>query len=734
MRPQHSLRIVFAFLFALAATACDSPTNGGERELPVLNATAPVSGSVEPAAADSFALAAPTGEFRVLLRATSGSLADSLVLSVITESGAVISTAFSVGTDTDITAQATAWLLPPADARWIAEVRGQGPNDGGAYTLQIFPRNTAPERAAAALTLGQAVDAEVLDVPGDVDEFTIDGAAGEEWILFGQSLARAGAALRMELVERSSGQVIGTTAATAPAPALESHSTDRVVLPRAGTYLVRISAEQEDDVRGAYRFRLDRVNRAPETRAAPSALGDVLAESIGAVGDVDEFTFDSPRAGQEMNVLVQLQQGMSSGLQVQVLRFGQVVREMEVNAPAASLDVEGTGRFTLESAGPYTVRVFGEPRGTAAMATGAYRLELYPVDRRAEAGGQLRLDGAPVAGTIDRPGDVDEYEFTGTAGQRVVLAATHPAGSGALQAVLMGPVNSLTTAELSPDQTSGYSFRVILPVNGTYRVRVWAPTSEPMAFGPFTVEAYSINPAPEHVPATLTIGQTVTAERIDRPGDLDVFTFAGQAGRTVNLFAGVPANAPGIPVAVRAEPHAHTFIFTYAGSMSLDGPSTGRITMENVDYVVTVDPQQLGSDWQRYQGPYALRLFEIDRRPESRSAAYVLGDTVSGEPIYPTGDIDEYRFQLSETTALRAFWDAPFTGPIDPVAAVLYDEDTNRSVWYVFSTFNGEYVREFTLPAGRYRLSVLNQNATAPSEAAQRGVARLNYRFALMRQ
>ncbi|WP_420130445.1 hypothetical protein [Longimicrobium sp.] len=733
MRPQHSLRIVFAFLLAIAAAACDSPTDGKSRELPVLGAGAPVSGNVAPAAADSFALALPGGEFRVLLRATSGSLADSLVVSVISESGAVITTALSVGTDTDITAQATAWLNPQADARWKVEVRGQGPNDGGAYTLQLFQRNAAPERAAAALTPGQAVDGEVLDVPGDVDEFTIDGSAGEEWILFGQSLAQAGAVLRMELVERSSGQVIGTGTAAAPTPALESQSTGRVVLPRAGAYLVRIFAEQKEGVRGAYRIRLDRVNRAPETRTAPAVLGDVLAETIGSVGDVDEFTFTAV-AGQEMNVLVQLQQGMSSGLHVQVLRLGQLVREMEATAPAASLDVEGTGRFTLESAGPYTVRVFGQPQGTAATATGAYRLELYPVDRRAEAGGQLRLDGAPVAGAIDRPGDVDEYEFPGTAGQLVVIAATHPAGSGALQAVLMGPVNSLTTAELSPDQTSGYSFRVILPVNGTYKMRVWAPASDPMAFGPFTVEAYTVSPAPEHVSATLAIGQTVTAERIDRPGDLDVFTFAGQAGRTVNLFAGVPANAPGIPVAVRAEPHPHTFIFTYGGPMSMDGPSTGRIALENVNYVVTVDPQQLGSDSQRYQGPYGLRLFGIDRRPESGSAAYVLGDTVSGEPIYPAGDIDEYRFQLSETTALRAFWDAPFTGPIDPVAAVLYDEDTNRPVWHAFSTVNGEYLREFTLPPGRYRLSVLNQNVNAPSEAARFGVARLNYRFAIMRQ
>jgi hypothetical protein len=722
---QHPYRLLAALLLG-AAAGCDSPTRD-DRELPPLASGAAVQGTVEAAAADTFALVPPEGEFRVLLRATSGSAADSLVATVITATGNVVGMATSVGVDADITAQSTGWLAPAAGGEWRVVVRGHGADDAGAYALQLFTRSAAPERAPTTLTIGATVDGEALDVPGDVDEFRLDGAAGDEWILFAQSNAAAATPVRLELVDAASGTLVAGVLAVAPTAALESQSTGRVVLPRTGTYLVRVAAD--DAVRGPYRFRVDRVHRAPETRGAAVALGDVFAETIGSVGDVDEFTFTSPVAGQEMSLLVQLQQGMSAGLRVQLLRNGTLQRELVVDAPAASLNEQGVSREVLVEPGQYTIRVSGEAQGTQASASGAYRLELYPVDRRPEAAGQVRLDGPAASDAIDRPGDVDVFEVPGTAGQLVVIHVSRPPGSGVLEAAMLSPGGPTPVVQIPAGAENGYSFRVPLPATQTYQLRVSAWDPQRMGTGAYTVRAYTIDPAPEHVPATVAIGQTVTGERIDHPGDLDVFTFTGQAGRTVSLFLGQPDAGPAFVLSVRTAAQSTAYMYTFGGPISMDARSTGRIPLESTGYVVTVDPQAGGSDT-RAQSAYAMRLFEIDRRPEGVPAVYVLGDTVKTEPLYPVVDIDDYRFELAASTPVRAWFSGPASDPVHAVWGLLYNEDTGAIVWGGFNN----HTSDLTLPAGRYRFSVLNQNLEAPSETAQAILSRLNYRFAIVRR
>lgn len=742
----HPFRLYAALLFVAALAACEPPTGKDpdpEPRLPSLAVGTPVNDRVDAGAADEYALVAPQGEFRVLLRAASGNAADSLVATVMDAAGHVVGAVRSVGTDTDVAAQATGWLTVPAGAQWRVTVRGAGPDDAGAYALQLFPRSTAPESVPAAITVGSAVEGEALDVAGDVDEFTLEGSAGQEWIVFAQALGAENTFVDLELVERGSGETVARVQAQAPTEALEARSSGRVLLTRTGSYLLRVSATIDPfrEMRGPYRLRVDAVNRAPEAGSGAVALGAVVAEAIGSVGDVDEYTFNAPAAGQEMNLLVQLQQGMApgpmmnAGLRVELLRGGQKVAEVVADTPTASLDDRGTGRITLPAAGAYTVRVSGPAAGTPATATGTYRLELYPVDRRAEAGGEIRLDGATVTGAIDRPGDVDEYELPGTAGQLVVVHAIGTPVRTALQAELLAPDGTVVGgAVVSAGATPNYGRRHRLPATGTYRLRVAAVWAGHLGSGPFTIGAYTVDPAPEHVPATLTLGQTVTAERIDRPGDLDVFTFTGQAGRTASLFVGKPEDVGGIVASVRTAAQQYPIIFTFAGTMTLDGRSTGRIPLENTGYVVTVDPQHLSGDvGYAESGAYALRLFEIDRRPEGRAAAYVLGDTVKAEVLYPSGDIDEYTFELGASTPVRLWWNAVGSDPSNAVFGHVRSEDTGEIVYGVVGG-NQPFTRQFTLPAGRYRFVVQNTNLEAPSETAQSPTVRLPYRFAIVRQ
>lgn len=726
----HPIRRSAALLLAAALAACDSPTGKGSK-LPVVSVDAPVEARLEAGATDEYLLVAGQAEFRLMLHARSGNAADTIVAAVVNESGAVLGMVRSVGTDTSFSAQATGWLSEPGTGKWRVQVRGQSGDDAGAYTLRLFTRNPAPERVPAAVTLGRAVEGEALDVDGDVDEFTVQGTAGQEVIVFAQALGEQGTFVNVELL--SQGESVVRVSPHAPSAALEAHTSGRIILPRTGTYMVRVSASDPfREQRGPYRFRIDAVNRAPETASASMAMGTIAAEAIGSVGDVDEFTFNAASAGQEMVLLVQLQQGMTAeGLKVELLRGTQLVAQVVADSVTASLDDRGTGRITLAQAGPYTIRVSGHIAGTPETTTGTYRLELYPVDRRAEAAGEIRIDGASVSGVIDRPGDVDEYELPGTAGQLVVLHGTGAPVRLPLQGELLAPDGSVVGGVVVRGATPSYGWRVRLPVTGTYRLRVASIPATNMGSGPFTIGAYTVSPAPEHVPATLALGQTITEERIDRPGDLDVFTFTGQEGRIAALFMGAESGAGGIIGSVRTAAQQHAIIFTSTGSMTLDASSTGRIPLESTGYVVTVDPQMLsGSMSYAESGAYALRLFEVDTRPEVRPVAYVLGDTVRGEPLYPSVDVDVFRFEVASATPVRLWFNAPGGDPANVVFGVVRNADTGEVVHGVIGN-GGGINRDFTLPPGRYTFTAENSNLTAPSATAGSTPARQTYRFAI---
>lgn len=706
------IRIAAALLLA-AAAACDSPTDGRRGPgLPDITPGVAVEESVQPGAADEFDLVASAGEFRIMLRARSGNAADTLIAELLDEKGPFAERAVSVGTDTSLTAQASPWLTAAEGTRWRIRVRGAGPDDGGPYTLRIYPRSTAPESRPAALALGETVEGETLEVADDVDEFTLEGTAGQEWIVFVQSLLGGiDTRLNVQLAERASGDVVATLPVEGPSQALEQLSSGRLRLPRTGTYVLRVTSGSQfrPQVRGGYRLRVDAVNRAPESGSAAVQLGAVFADAIHPVGDVDEFTFTAA-AGQEMNLLVQLTQGMSSGLRVELLRDGSPAGGAPVaTAPAASLNEVGSGRITLEG-GQYTVRVSGEPFGVPATATGAYRIELYPVDRRPEAPGELRLDGPAVTGAVDRPGDVDEFTLSGTAGQMVVLTGAGAAGtSQVLWAELLAPGGAVAAGPLALLGTgTDYSLRRTLPVTGTYTLRVYTPVAYRMDWGPYSLSAYTVSPAPEHVPATLAVGQTQQGERIDRPGDLDVFRLeTPQLGQELAVFMGSEPTAM-VVGAVRGVGDNGPPMFVMGGAAGLDAGSTGRFRTEHPAYEVVVDPQALPSvGSSARQGSFGIRVLPIDRRPEGRAQAYAPGDTVRNEPLYPAVDVDEYTFELAATTTMRILWtgassDPAFGGP----QGNLINEGTGQPVWSSSLTINGVLARQMTFPAGRYRLVV----------------------------
>jgi hypothetical protein len=614
-------------------------------------------------------------------------------------------------------------------AEEVLDLDGDVMSSGATWTFSTVA-SPPPEHVSPLVQVGVTVNGERIESDGDIDEFHLRGTAGAEWVVFAQSGPEDLSSITLTVHDSLTDDLVAEFITHSETVELEEWSSGRFVLPNAGPYIVRVTGNAE----ATYAFRLDAVNRAPETTSASYAIGETVAEAIGTVGDIDEFSFQGT-VGQEVNILVQLVAAMEHELSVEVYYDGSRVIDLGTSTATEVLGDFGSGRTTLPGTGTYLVRVSSEPWGPRAQSTGSYRFSISPIDRRAENGAVVALDAAPITGAIDSPGDVDEYELSGTAGQLVVLhLTTTGTRGGSLLAQLLGADGTQFGTVVTGGSSSGsglqYGRRRELPYTGTFRLRVQGLVEWGQASGPYTIEAYTVSAAPEHVPSRIALGESVTAERIDRPGDLDVFTFVGEAGRDVNVFLGWEET--------NAELFAHVGfgIFTRPGTLALDGQSTGRFRVKDSTYTVTVDPHWSAQDHMMHsQGAYALRVFPIDPRPEGRPTAYVLGDMVSIEPLYPAGDVDDYVFELTEETIVDILWEPPADG--GPVQALLLgDRVLDRALWGGFPRGDrppGPQIHRVTLPADRYRLSVSSPNATPFGDQSWPKAPTLQYRFAISR-
>jgi hypothetical protein len=287
----------------------------------------------------------------------------------------------------------------------------------------------------------------------------------------------------------------------------------------------------------------------------------------------------------------------------------------------------------------------------------------------------------------------------------------------------------LTTASMATWGISGstlldaYSIRATLPATGQYRVRVRSGANEEPVRAPYLLELYTVSPLPEQAAATIQFGDTIT-ERIDRPGDLDVFTFAGVPGRDANIFLGWPGATNGELFGILQLDPVLNNPRAIAYSSSLDQRDVGRFTMEDRTYTWIVDPLGGQTTWSR--GEYRFRPMLVDPNPETQSSAYVIGDTLSLEALSPAGDIDEFTFSIGTPTSMKAFFEG---APMRVSASIINSSGT--SVWQSLSITS---TQPFTLPAGQYRLQVLGHNDVIFMEPFFDHPPSTPYRFALTPQ
>ncbi len=581
-------------------------------------------------------------------------------LEVASATGATLGAVVSAGADTGLFTHASGRFRLPQAGAYTVRVQGNAPEllaDTGSFRLFLYPIDRRPEHIPSAIAPGDTISGEAIDLPGDIDEFTFSGAAGDEFNAFFQ--AQNGSpetTLRVDVLDNS-GVVLGSAQSIGTDTSLLRQVTGRFALPSAGTYRLRVSGEQSwnDHDRGAYRLFLYRIDRKPESLPDTLAFGDSLAgEGIDLPGDVDEFRITVPQSS-GANLVAELEsQSTGTGLSVYLVN-----RATGATVTAVTLYTAGArtpaGRVLLPP-GTYTLRVDASQYADRSILRGAYRIWLYSFSYAPELARDTFAIGDTVSGeAIDPPGDLDVFHFHGVRGQHVNIAfqgLAAPSGGG-FQAFITGPTgysivfSGTSAAALGDHQT----LRVDLPATGWYEIDVsgagWAGVLAER--GPYRLAVEPLGAAPEHVGSALVPGDSVTTEAIDSPGDWDEYMVTASPGQDLGIIV-----------------HSSRTDFLYPRLRIFD-PITGDNLGETVVYgdrftgpfrvpasgevgIAVYEPDGFfrfcydatcGGVF-RFVGAYAFRVIPINRAPENVPATYTVGDTVRGEAIFPAGDIDEF--------------------------------------------------------------------------------------------
>jgi len=590
-----------------------------------------------------------------------------------------LASASGTGGDSDLQQEATGRIVLPATRDYRALVQSSLFPTGrrlyrGAYRFQLRPVNRAPEHVPAPIQPGDTVAGEAIDYVGDIDEFTLSGAPGQECNVFFQALSGT-AATQFELVTLdSSGQPGASVRSGGADPGLLGQATGRLRLPLGGTIRLRVSGVEDRSLadRGAYRIWVYPVNRLPEGVPDSLPFGDsVSVEAIDIPGDVDEYKVTAPDSSGANLVAMIGNDAIGGALGVSLLdSTGTVIAG---TLPLGAGDVNQTGPLFI-APGRYVVRVEGFAiLGDARSAfRGSYGVWLYRFRAGPETAPDTIAVGDTIAGeAIDPPGDVDQFHFFGRRGDHVNIAFSGAGapGQAGFSAELTSPGGdpmAFLGSPLSSDSLGSHqSNRLDLIGNGWYSITISAggspiPTSDK---GPYRLAVTRFGTAPEHAAPNLTPGDAVTSEAIDFPGDWDEFTVIGTPGELLDVLTGLAAG-PVYPVlSVFDSSTGATLAWTVPREFD---KATGRFTMPPsgrlkiaVYSVRSIVPTCFDSCAFGFVGGYHFSIVSVNPLPEDVPASFALGDTVRGEGIFPAADLDEFTSTATPGDTLAPWYRLP---------------------------------------------------------------------------
>jgi hypothetical protein len=386
---------------------------------------------------------------------------------------------WSTGTRTDLlgcgprpgeseTACGTGKLTAPGPIQVeIASGLGQTTPFRSSYRLTTIPIDLRPEGRPGQIAVGDVIS-ETIDPVGDEDDYLLNYTAGTILELEGTG-GDGSPAHSADFTFRSpSGTDMPGYADGLPV------STGRFTLPQSGTYRLAVGGSSggvQGDETMSYQIQLREFDSQAEVVSAPLGVGDsVTAEPMAPVGDVDDFVVQAA-PGTELQVFV----GGSTRLTVDAVAAGG-------STPIRTGAHFATGRVTVPAAGSVGIRVY-EPRTYSGALrenglgyAGPYAVAVHAINRAPEAlGPAVTLGTLNVGEAIELAGDVDEFTFSGTAGQVVTGRITAPLafdGGEVVLQIVRASDGSVLGSATTPDAREGSTGPVQLPAGGTYLARV----------------------------------------------------------------------------------------------------------------------------------------------------------------------------------------------------------------------------------------------------------------------
>ncbi|BAY73413.1 hypothetical protein NIES23_62410 (plasmid) [Trichormus variabilis NIES-23] len=286
----------------------------------------------------------------------------------------------------------------------------------------------------------------------------------------------------------------------------------QTILTNTGTYLLVLNGNNSN-TNINYSFKV--TNSLSSTSLT---LGTAVSSTISQPGEIDEYTFTGA-VGQRLYYAALINNTASTIYARLISPSGQNLFSDDSDGDA---DRDRTP-VTLTEAGTYRLTLNGYNNNT-----GDYSFNL--IDANAPTAMTL---GTAVSSTISRPGEIDEYTFTGTVGQRLYYDGLINNATSTIYAYLIYPSDPNGKVILNNEDADSDKTPFTLTESGTYRLILDGLTDN--------TGDYSFNLINASAATEITLGTTVTDTLT--PGlQTHIYQINGTAGQQL-YFDSLAANS-----------------------------------------------------------------------------------------------------------------------------------------------------------------------------------------------
>ena len=336
--------------------------------------------------------------------------------------------------------------------------------------------------------------------------------------------------------------------------------------------------------------------------------------------------------------------------------------------PSYQLANYHTGLVELAAGQTARIRLI---RGTPKTTNARYRFEVAQVLVTPEAHAATLALGDTVNGeTMATPVDVDRFYLRNTTGGPAEVALFAQSRAGLLYVAVHDSTTGvlLGSGSFVPDLTVRpvpFTRLSTIPLQNGQAVRIQA-LQFGAGSGDYQFWLYPVNRAPESVPATIALNDTIQGEILENSADIDEFTLSVGAGvDLIGYYRGPGTTTAEIAMTVSGGGLNPLPGVTNAPSSTLEQLNTGPFVPVSGG-TLTIS-HGTTSNSLVVQHPYTFMLRAIDRQPEQVTPTVSVGDSILGETIGYIGDIDVFAFTAMAGQTVTASVRAVSGFPVVPV-------------------------------------------------------------------